>query len=428
MESVWEREHADHSHELRLSTLQNLHGVTMIVDAHLGKALGALGSAERRTAIDMFGLLVTPSGGKIAQSVPDLAERTGHSEDQVGNVLEKLDDKRIVRPIPAAPGQDRTRFRRYEIFHDVLAPSINRAIAAAREVQRRARRLRRFGALALGLLIVAGAVVWVGASKLNSANAQKQTAEWGQLVATAEAKLASDPETSARLALQALLHKRYTSQAQGVLRAALPELQAVTTFNDGPTVFSAVFDPADANKVASADNNGVAYIWDVKTGKQLVTMSLGGFNVTGSAAAVAFNPAGTQVAVGYADGTVALFNARNGQKLPHPANLPGSPVINSVAFVGDTGELAIATQKGVTLWHSGSPSFDSLSNQAAQSIAADPGNPRRVRGGHGQRRGHLAPKRLRQGAATTTAGSARPGRGHQRRRVQQPSRQPGRDR
>src|SRR5215468_1559002 len=157
METVWERERAAGSHELRLSTLHDLRGVKMIVDAHLGKALSALGSSERQTAIDMFDHLVTPSGGKIAESVPDLAQRTGHSEDQVSSVLEKLDHERIVRPIPAAPGQDPVRYRRYEIFHDVLAPTINRAIAA-REERRRVRRLRRFAALAVGLLIVALAV------------------------------------------------------------------------------------------------------------------------------------------------------------------------------------------------------------------------------------------------------------------------------
>ena len=80
----------------------------------------------------MFDHLVTPSGGKIAESVSDLAKRTGHPEEQVDGVLRKLDDERIVRPVPAAPGQDPVRFRRYEIFHDVLAPTINRAIAAAR--------------------------------------------------------------------------------------------------------------------------------------------------------------------------------------------------------------------------------------------------------------------------------------------------------
>ena len=111
METVWQRERDQGSHELRLSTLQDLHGVRMIADAHLEKALSTLDSGdhrggERQTAIDMFDHLVTPSGGKIAESVPDLAKRTGHSETQVSTVLDKLDHKRIVRSVPAAPGQD----------------------------------------------------------------------------------------------------------------------------------------------------------------------------------------------------------------------------------------------------------------------------------------------------------------------------------
>lgn len=134
METVWQRERAQGSHELRLSTLQDLHGVRMMADAHLEKALSTLDSGdhrggERQTAIDIFDHLVSPSGGKIAESVPDLAKRTGHSETQVSTVLDKLDHERIVRSVPAAPGQDPMRYRRYEIFHDVLVPPINRAMA-----------------------------------------------------------------------------------------------------------------------------------------------------------------------------------------------------------------------------------------------------------------------------------------------------------
>ena len=79
MQRVWDAERAEGSHELRLSTLQRLHGVRTIVDVHLGKALGSLSNAERQTAIAMFDHLVTPSGGKIAESVFDLAKRTGHA-------------------------------------------------------------------------------------------------------------------------------------------------------------------------------------------------------------------------------------------------------------------------------------------------------------------------------------------------------------
>ena len=369
METVWERERAEGSHELRLSTLQSLRGVRMIVDAHLGKALSSLSDGERQTAIDMFDELVTPSGGKIAESVPDLAQRTGHSEDQAGSVLDKLDHERIVRPIPAAPGQDPMRFRRYEIFHDVLGPAINNMIAA-REERRRARRLRRFAALAVGLLIVALAIVGVFAYLWHSATTAKLTAESRQLAADAEVNATRDPELSVLLALQALrLH--YTSQAEDALRAVLPELQAVRTFRGGTTVYSAAFDPVDANKVASADRYG-AWIWDVKTGHR-VRMSLGGFAVTGAAYAVAFNPAGTEVAVGYADGKVALFDARGGREL-QSANVFG---VNDVEFVGSTGELAIATEQGLALWQPQNRSrcCDILSHEQANTIAADPRNP-----------------------------------------------------
>jgi WD40 repeat protein len=369
METVWKQERADGSHELRLSTLQDLHGVKMIVDAHLGKALSSLSASERQTAIDMFDHLVTPSGGKIAESVPDLALRTGHAEDQVGGVLDKLDHERIVRPVPAAPGQDPVRFRRYEIFHDELAPTINRAIAA-REERRRARKLRRFTALAVGLLVVALAVVGVFIALLNRANNEKQIAESRQLAADADVNIANDPDLSALLAMQAL-HVHYTSQAEDALRAALPGIQQVKTFEDGTTVFSAAFDPADENKIASADLHGIVWVWDVRTGHRVRLSLKGGFSAAGSADAVAFNPAGTEVAVGYADGLVALFRASDGKKLPPQIK---SESVNDLRFIGHTGYLAIATRHGTFLWLPGK-GYYRISSTAASTIAVNAHNP-----------------------------------------------------
>ena len=372
METIWQRERAEGSHELRLSTLQELHGVRMIVDTHLEKALSGLGSHERRTAVDLFDHLVTPSGGKIAESVPDLAKRTGRDEAEVGGVLDSS-------MIPASSGRSRhhragpQRFRRYEIFHDVLAPAINHTIAA-RDERRRARRLRRFAALALALLIVMLGVAGTFAYLLHQANTEKLTAESRELAADADVNTTRDPELSALLALQAW-RLQHTSQAEEALRRALPELQAVRTFPVGTTVYLVAFDPADPNKVAGADRYGGASIWDVKTGHRLLRMSLGGFNATGAAGAVAFNPAGTEVAVGFADGHVALFDARSGKKLQSPT-LSGGPTVDGLAFLS-TGQLAIATQQGLALWQlqNGSPCCQVLSSTPAYSIAAGPGNP-----------------------------------------------------
>ena len=372
METVWERERALGSSELRYATLQRLEGVEKIVDTHLAKALRALGSSERVMAIDMFDHLVSPSGGKIAESVPDLAHRTGHSEEQVGGVLDKLDHARVVRPVPAAPGQDARRFRRYEIFHDVLAPAINRTITA-REEQRRARaRLRGLAVLALGLVAIAMVVLVIALIRANSAD--RSTAQSRQLAAAAEANATRDPELSALLALQALrLH--YTSQAETALRDALPNVQELRTFRDNTTVPSAVFDPANANLAASAEKNGVTQIWDVKTGRVLFSLTpKGGFHATGTANTVAFNHAGTKVAVGYGLSQVVLFDVGSRRQVAE-TNVGSS--VNDVQFMGRTDELAIAARDNVRLWPRAVPLScgGAFTAEQANTVTADPRNP-----------------------------------------------------
>jgi WD40 repeat protein len=374
MQRVWDTERAEGSAELRLSTLTRLRGVRMIVDDHLGKALGSLNGAEREAAIDMFDHLVTPSGGKIAESVSDLAKRTGHAEDQVDGMLRKLDNERILRPVPAAPGQDPVRSRRYEIFHDVLASPINRAIAA-REEQRRVRRVRRLAALAVALLVIVSAVAAVFGYLLNSANTQKLTAESRELAADADLNVARDPELSTSLALQAL-QLRSTSQAEDALRAALPGLQVLRTFHDGSPVAAAAFDPADPNKVVSVDSSGVAWIWDVRTGRRLERLSYGDYATTGRASAVAYNPAGTLVAVGYQDSSiVVIFDTHTGRIYKKTASVHGSVV--DLEFVGNTGKLAIAGGD-LALWQYDTAACCDdlhLPGQVGFALIANPHNP-----------------------------------------------------
>jgi len=238
--------------------------------------------------------------------------------------------------------------------------------------------------VAIGLLIVSSVVGVTFAVLLHSANFEKLTSESRQLAADADLYTTRDPELSVLLALKAWdLHG--TSQAEQALRTALPELQMVRTLAVGTTVRSAAFDPVDANKVASGDRYGIVSIWDVKTGHRL-QLSLGGFDVTGAAGAVAFNPAGTEVAAGFVGGQVgsgfagggqvALFDASSGRKL-QTASLRGSPGINGIVFLGSTGQLAIATQQSLVLWQpqGGSSCCQVLSSTPANTIAADPANP-----------------------------------------------------
>ena len=91
---------------------------------------------------------------------------------------------------------------------------------------------------------------------------------------------------------------------------------------------------------------------------------------------MAFNPAGTEVAVGYGGGTVALFDVRDGTEL-RSAGIAGSPPVTDIKFLGGTGVLAIATDKGLFLWQVSNRSrcCDRLSSAYTSSVSADPGNP-----------------------------------------------------
>ncbi|MBO0786728.1 MAG: hypothetical protein J2P33_11720, partial [Actinobacteria bacterium] len=324
MDTVWQRERAAGSPALRLSTLQDLHGVTMIVDAHLAKALSSLGRSERQTAIDMFDHLVTPSGGKIAESVPDLAQRTGHDEAHVGKVLEQLDRERIVRPVPAAPGQDPGRYRRYEIFHDVLAPTINRAIAA-REERRRLARLRRFAALAVSLLLVALAIGATFFVLSRNAEHQRNLAVSAQVAAEGEALDYQEPLTASLLAAAAW-RIAPTSQARVSLLDALAQPDhGVPLVGRSPAV-AVAFSP-DGKTLATASasyspRTGSARLWRVAT-RQQVAKLLGARQVT----AVAFSPASARVlATAGADGTARLWDVGAGHHIRQVRQFrPGRP-------------------------------------------------------------------------------------------------------
>jgi WD40 repeat protein len=103
-------------------------------------------------------------------------------------------------------------------------------------------------------------------------------------------------------------------------------------------------------------------------------MSLGGFLVAGGVVS-AVNPAGTEVAAGYGNGTVAVFDAATGRKLRMAVD--GSAPVNDVAFLGGTGTIAIASQQNLALWQPGSRCCDVLLNASATTVAADPVDPRR---------------------------------------------------
>ncbi len=308
METIWNQERAEGSWVMRLVTLEKLEGVERIVDIHLAKALSKLTEEERQIAIDCFDHLVTPSGGKIAEAVPNLARRTSHDEESVAGVLARLDPERILRPVPAAPGLDPMRFRRFEIFHDVLAGAINRSIAARdeerlerekREAEERARTDRSRRSDQIGgprspspswpralVAVVIAIVAW------RSAVGAKDAAHSRQLAASAMNDMSSDPQLSLSLALQAV-GASDLPVAEQALHQAYEHVQVEASTRADGIVFDVAFSP-NGQFVAAVTSAGDIDIWGIGGGADAVT-AIRNPSVT----AVAFSPNGrTLVAVG----------------------------------------------------------------------------------------------------------------------------------
>ena len=106
---LWDEEKKHGSRQLRLATLKNLGGAPKILRTHLDRTMRKLRWRERRIAANIFGYLVTPSGGKIAHTVTDLASYSRCRKSRLAPLLERLADSkiRVLRTIPPPPGRTR---------------------------------------------------------------------------------------------------------------------------------------------------------------------------------------------------------------------------------------------------------------------------------------------------------------------------------
>lgn len=132
MTRLWDREMQADSRVLRDQTLYDLGGAEGIVRMHLDAEMKELEPDDQQVAASIFHYLVTPSGAKIAHTVQDLADWAELPKSRVARVLDKLSGRevRILREVAAppqaidAPPTELAERKRYEIFHDVLAPAI----------------------------------------------------------------------------------------------------------------------------------------------------------------------------------------------------------------------------------------------------------------------------------------------------------------
>lgn len=207
MARLWQAERLAGSRVLRLSTLMDkdqLGGATHVVRSHLDEVMRGLSSRQQQVCASFFDRLVTPGGEKVPCNLGDLEAWANDMRPEVAGTLKQLSEGRILRTVPPDPRTPQQE--RYEIFHEVFAPSIldwhrayheqrarNRAVAQVR--QRARMRTLMLAVVSLAALVL---VSW-GWSAVYS---RKSSADRKAFESMARA--GSDPPRALALALEAV--------------------------------------------------------------------------------------------------------------------------------------------------------------------------------------------------------------------------------
>ena len=370
MQRLWDEERAGGAPTLRLETLERLGGAEQIVRAHLSGALEALSPEEQDLAATLFNYLVTPSGTKIAHGIGDLAQYAALSEGDIRPVLSTLVEERIVRPVTEAVDADGSR---YEIFHDVLAEPVAvwRARHEAgrelerqrREAQRRHRRLLAVTVVALiGLAAMTFVTVFALAQR-REARAQRAEARAQQAEAlaakrradgralTAASAIEPDPVSSLGLAVRGA-RLAPSANAEDVLRRALVQARVQRIVRTGDSPLTGI-DLSPRSGVAVAGNDsGKAFVIEIGKGVQHV-LDHGEGRVLAR-----IDDGGTLAVTGARDGSLAVWDARTGERL-HAFRQPAA--VNDLAVAADRSLLVAAGSDGhVRGWQprAGAPLYD----------------------------------------------------------------------
>ena len=310
---LWDEEKKHGSRRLRLATLNKLGGAPKILRTHLDKTMRKLKRRHRRMAVDIFLYLVTPSGGKIAHTVDDLASYSRRRKSRLAPLLERLADPkiRVLRTIQPPPGEADSV--RYEIFHDVLASAIltwRRRKLVWRRVRRAIRWTLSIGTTMLFVLMVIG---------FAGIEYEKKT------------KAALD-QANERLQIIEEMDKA-VPYVKAVIRGHIRQLSC----------------SPDGKRVATVSIDGAASVWDIEKTREAV------FELKGSTkefnAAVFYSPDGKLIAT--SDDKIArLWDATTGHLL---RELKGhTKYLTMIAFSRDSRFVVTASDDNTArIWETG---------------------------------------------------------------------------
>ncbi|HEY8117112.1 MAG TPA: BTAD domain-containing putative transcriptional regulator, partial [Actinomycetota bacterium] len=225
---------------------------------------------------------------------------------------------------------------------------VQRAVSEReRALERRSmRRLRSLMALGVAAALVATTLTVVAVSQRRRAEGEARVARARELAAAATANLSVDPERSILLALAAVgatwdVDRTVVPQAEEALHRALQESRVVLTVPQGREIAVS----ADGTRFATTGQDGTAIVWEMDTGKRLLTLRGHEGEVNG----VAFSPDGSLLATTGDDRTVRLWDAASGRQV-HVLRGHRDLVLG-VAFSPDGSLLATSSQDGtVRIW------------------------------------------------------------------------------
>jgi WD40 repeat protein len=399
MSRLWEEEERRDSHVLKLATLRDLGGAERIVRRHLDEAMSALDDDERAVAARMLHQLVTPSGTRIVHSALDLAGYAEVSPEVAEPILEKLDERRILRTIDPAPGEKTPRF---EIRHDVLAGAVvewsRKYDEQRRHQEEEARRLQqleedrrrqrtrlamRLSGGALAGFLIAVALALLAWTARNDARGQEHKSQSKEFAFKAMLKTADDPTGSVELAMDARKKDPHGQEADGALRSALVQAPRAVLAQPGTAnneLFSAAFSP-DEKQVLTGGANGKALMWRAGAAKEV------GPRVKNPAPilSVAFSNDGRRIVIAHADGTAQVVDTVTGRPVGRPLQSAGA--VSSAAFSPDGRRVLTASVDGTArFWDAttgaplgppirvgGAASFAAYSPDGKRIVTADSG-------------------------------------------------------
>jgi WD40 repeat protein len=168
------------------------------------------------------------------------------------------------------------------------------------------RLVRIVSGVAAAALVAACAAVALALSLANYA----KVAQAKQLASTAQAWLATDPELSLSLAIEATGLNRAPETELALRQAALESHARFALRGHDDVVWSAAYSP-DGSRLATVSQDGTVVLWDPVTGRELGPLLRGD---PSKACGVAFSPDGTRMVTRSLDRRATIWDARSGDK------------------------------------------------------------------------------------------------------------------